>query len=125
MALENNCISVIMKLLVDIGNGGSNMPIGSITNSASSGINAFSVGLAVTANNVANMQTNDFKPSTAVMNEDPNGGVRVTLSQSQNTGVDPAQEMTEMIIEKMGVEANIKSMQTGNQVIKSLVDLKI
>jgi len=125
MALEINFISVIMKLLVDIGNGGSNMPIGSITNSANSGINAFSFALSVTANNVANMQTNDFKPSTAVMNEDPNGGVRVTLSQSKNTGVDPAQEMTEMMIEKMGVEANIKSMQTGNQVIKSLVDLKI
>jgi flagellar basal-body rod protein FlgC len=125
MALENNFISVIMKLLVDIGNGGSNMPIGSITNSAISGINAFSAGLSVTANNIANMQTNDFKPSNAVMNEDPNGGVRVTLSQSQNTGVDPAQEMTEMMIEKMGVQANIKSMQTGNQVMKSLVDLKI
>ena len=101
------------------------MPIGSITNSAISGINAFSTGLSVTANNIANMQTNDFKPSNAVMNEDPNGGVRVTLSQSQNTGVDPAKEMTEMIIEKMGVEANIKSMQTGNHVIKGLVDLKI
>lgn len=101
------------------------MPIVSITNSAYSGINAFSAALSVTANNIANMQTNDFKPSNAVMNEDPNGGVRVTLSQSLNTGVDPAQEMTEMMIEKMGVQANIKSMQTGNQVIKSLVDLKI
>ena len=101
------------------------MPIGSITNSAISGINAFGAGLSVTANNIANMQTNDFKPSNAVMNEDPNGGVRVTLSQSQNTGVDPAQEMTEMMIEKMGAQVNIKSMQTGNQVIKGLVDLKI
>ena len=101
------------------------MPIGSITNSAISGINAFSAGLSVTANNIANMQTNDFKPSNAVMNEDPNGGVRVTLSQSQNTGVDPSQEMTEMVIEKMGVQTNIKSMQTGNQVIKGLVDLRI
>ncbi len=101
------------------------MPIGSITNSAISGINAFSSGLSVTANNIANTQTNDFKPSNAVMNEDPNGGVRVTLSQSQNTGVDPSQEMTEMVIEKMGVQTNIKSMQTGNQVIKGLVDLRI
>ncbi|MGO9377405.1 MAG: flagellar basal body rod C-terminal domain-containing protein [Dissulfurispiraceae bacterium] len=101
------------------------MTIGNIINSASSAINAFSFGLNVTGNNVANMQTNGFKPSTAEMNEDSNGGVRVTLSQSQNAGVDPAQEMTEMMIEQIGVEANIKAMQTGNQVIKSLVDLKV
>jgi len=47
------------------------------------------------------MNTTGFKPSSAVMNEGDNGGVKVTLSQSQNAEVDPAKEMTDMRSKKM------------------------
>jgi flagellar hook protein FlgE len=100
------------------------MSIGDISSSALSALRAFGTGLDVTANNIANMNTPGFKPTSAVMNEDPNGGVKVTLSRSQVAEVDLAKEMTDMMIEKLGVQANIKSLQTADQTLKSLIDIK-
>ena len=101
------------------------MSIGNITSSALSALNAFSTGLNVTANNIANMNTTGFKPSSAVMNEGDNGGVKVTLSQSQNAEVDPAKEMIDMLIEKNAIQLNVKSLETEDQVYKSLIDMKV
>ena len=101
------------------------MSIGNVTNSTLSALVAFGTGLNVTANNIANMNTNGFKPTSAVLNEDVNGGVKVTLSQSQNADVDIAKEMVDMMIEKNAIQVNIKSLQTENDVLKSLIDMKV
>ena len=101
------------------------MSIGNINNSALSALNAFGTALNVTANNIANMNTNGFKPTSAEMSEDANGGVKVTLSQSQNADVDMAKEMTDLMIEKFGVQANVRSLQTENEILKSLIDIKV
>ena len=101
------------------------MSIGNITSSALSALNAFSTGLNVTANNIANMNTTGFKPSSAVINEGDYGGVKVTLSQSQNAEVDPVKEMTDMLIEKNAIQLNVKSLETEDQVYKSLIDMKV
>jgi flagellar hook protein FlgE len=101
------------------------MSIGNITSSALGAIAAYGTGLNVTANNIANMNTKDFKPASAIMNEDVNGGVKVTLSQSQNADVDVAKEMVDMMIEKTAIKANIKSLQTEDQLLKSLIDIKV
>ena len=101
------------------------MSVGNITSSALSALNAFSTGLNVTANNIANMNTTGFKPSSAVINEGDYGGVKVTLSQSQNAEVDPVKEMTDMLIEKNAIQLNVKSLETEDQVYKSLIDMKV
>jgi flagellar hook protein FlgE len=101
------------------------MSIGNITNSALSAIAAFGTGLNVTANNIANMNTEGFKPTRAIMNEEVNGGVKVTLSQSENPEVDIAKELVDMMIEKHGIQANVKTLQTEDQVLKSLIDIKV
>jgi flagellar hook protein FlgE len=101
------------------------MAIGNISSSALSALNAFGNALNVTANNIANMNTEGFKPTSAVMNEDTQGGVKVTLSQTQDAGVDIVKEMVDLMIEKNGVGANLKSLQTEDQVLKSLIDLKV
>lgn len=101
------------------------MSIGNITNSALSAIAAYGTGLGVTANNIANMNTKGFKPTSAIMNEDVNGGVKVTLSQSQDAEVDIAKEMVDMMIGKDAIAANVKSLQTEDQVLKSLIDIKV
>jgi flagellar hook protein FlgE len=107
------------------GSAEGNMSIGNITGSALSAIAAYGTGLNVTANNIANMNTKDFKPTSAIMNEDVNGGVKVTLSQSQDAEVDVAKEMVDMMIEKTAIQANIKSLQTEDQVLKSIIDIKV
>jgi flagellar hook protein FlgE len=101
------------------------MSIENISSSALSALTAFGTGLNVTANNIANINTKGFKPSSAVMNEGDNGGVKVTLSQTQNAEVDIAKEMTDMMIEKNAIQLNIKSLQTADQVNKSLIDMKV
>jgi flagellar hook protein FlgE len=101
------------------------MSIGNINNSALSAIAAYRTGLNVTANNIANMNTKGFKPTSAIMNEDSNGGVKVTLSQSQDEGVDLAKETVGMTIGKDAIKANIKSLQTEDQMLKSLIDMKV
>jgi flagellar hook protein FlgE len=103
------------------------MYIGNTTNSALSALAAYGTGLNVTANNIANMNTTGFKPTTTstVMNEDVNGGVKVTLSQSENAELDIAKEMVDMMIEKHAIQGNVKSLQTENEVLKSLIDIKV
>jgi len=101
------------------------MGIGNITNSALAALAAFGTGLDVTANNIANINTNGFKPTSAVMNEDVSGGVKVTLSQSENADVDIAGEMVDLMIEKNAIQVNVKSLQTGNEVLKNLIDMKV
>jgi flagellar basal-body rod protein FlgC len=92
-------------------------------NSAESALNAYSDTLSVTANNVANMNTADFKPTEASMNEGVNGGVYVTLSQSGQEGTDIAKETVDMISTEEGFKANIKSLQASEDMIENLIDI--
>jgi flagellar hook protein FlgE len=101
------------------------MSIGNITNSALSAIAAYGTGLNVTANNIANMNSERFKPPRAIMNEDVNGGVKVTISQSQDAEVDIAKEMVDMTVEKTAIKANIKTLQTSDEMLKNLIDIKV
>jgi len=92
-------------------------------NSAASALKAYSDNLSVTANNVANINTANFKSTEALMNEGLNGGVYVTLSQSSHEGTDLAKETVDMITTEEGFKANIKSLQTSDDMIKKLIDI--
>jgi flagellar basal-body rod protein FlgC len=111
--------------------------ISSVNNSAQA-IKAFGTGTAVTANNVANVETENFKSSRAVMNEGDNGGVKVTLSQETSPGplvtqsdgsarelsnTDLASEFTDMISFQSGYDANIKTVQTADEMKGSVIDM--
>ncbi len=91
--------------------------------SAQSALKAYSDTLSVTANNVANINTADFKPTEANMNEGVDGGVYVTLSQSSQAGTDLAKETVDMISTEEGFKANIKSLQTSEDMTKKLIDI--
>ena len=92
-------------------------------NSAESALKAYGDTLSVTANNVANVNTAKFKPTDATMNEGVNGGVYVTLSQSSQEGTDLAKETVDMITTEEGFKANIKSLQTSEEMTKKLIDI--
>ncbi|MBF0506589.1 MAG: hypothetical protein HQL09_07120 [Nitrospirae bacterium] len=97
------------------------MGISDAINSAASALNAFGDRQAVTANNIANINTKGFLSTDANMSETVNGGVKVTLSQNPDSdGVDEAKEMVNMIINKAGVEANVKSVQTADKMLKTI-----
>lgn len=107
-------------------------------NSSAQAIKAFGTATAVTANNIANVQSDDFKSSRALMNEGIDGGVKVSLSRNTAQGplvtksdgstkelsnTDLATEFTSMINSQSSYGANIKAVQTQNDMKGTLIDM--
>ena len=108
---------------------------------ALSALNAFRKQLDVTANNVANSNTDDFKKSRVNMQEGPHGGVLADVQQVDTPGypkeiyrddqmvevessnVDLVEDITDMITAKSGFSANLKTVSTQHQVLGSLLDI--
>jgi len=111
-------------------------------NSSLSALTAFRKKLAVTSNNIANVNTDEFKKSRAILNEDSTGGVTADIEQLATPGpvhtviqdgvatekemsnVDLTQEIPEMIPTQRGYEANLKAIQTQDEMLGTLIDLK-
>lgn len=108
---------------------------------ALSALKGFSTKLDVTANNVANLETNDFKRSRAELHEAANGGVEVTISSINTPGmaIDPngrtgraqqesnvnlEEEIANQIIAQYSYEANILTLKTAAEMQKELLDIK-
>jgi len=111
--------------------------VSSINNSAQA-LKAFGTATAVTANNIANVQSDSFKSSTAVINEGDNGGVKVSLSRNSSQGplvtksdgttkelsnTDLATEFTSMINYQSAYGSNIKSVQAQDDMKGTLINM--
>ena len=108
-------------------------------NASVSGVKAFQQKLNVTANNVANINTDEFKKQRASLIEGDNGGVRVKIDEidtpgypkdtvadgevvkSESSNVDLAEEMTETIITQVGYDANLKVIQSLDDMLGTLL----
>jgi flagellar basal-body rod protein FlgC len=95
----------------------------------------------VTANNIANVNTDEFKKSRVNLQEDSNGGVSAQVQQINTPGlpkevqrgdrieqvessnVDLAEELTEMIPTQAFYKANIQSVRTSDKMLGSLLDI--
>jgi len=109
----------------------------SINNNISA-LNALSTKQNVTANNIANSETQEFKKSTTVLEEGSNGAVSAKVQPVNTPGtmiqqpdgtleemsnVDLAQEITAMIPTKHAYEANLKAIQTSVEMEDTVLDL--
>jgi flagellar basal-body rod protein FlgC len=110
-------------------------------NNALSALNAFRKRLDVTANNIANVDTDDFKKSRVTMEEASSGGVQANIQQVNTPGipkqvyqddalveressnVDLIEEIPEMVTAKAGFRANLKSVSAQHQALGSLLDI--
>lgn len=106
-----------------------------------SALQAFSRQIQVSANNVANSLTDDFKASRALNAEAENGQVGTVISTDNSQGplvedplksdgslkelsnTDIAQEMVQQISAQRGFEANTKPIQAWDQTIGTLLDV--
>jgi flagellar basal-body rod protein FlgC len=97
--------------------------------------------LGVTAHNIANVNTEGYKKYRATMEGDLLGGVRVSLSRDdapaapyevyendqsaakETSNVNLAEEIPNLMIAQRGYEANLKTIQTREKVIGSLLDI--
>jgi len=113
-------------------------------NSNVSALGAFTKQIAVSANNVANIQSDEFKKSRAINSEGPNNNTVETNIQRIDTpgplvedefstaetiefkelsNTDLAEELTNQIIAQRGFEANAKTIKTYEETVGSLIDM--
>ena len=96
----------------------------------------------VTANNIANANTDEFKKSRITLSENSNGGVSSTVDrvdtpgipketiqndrivQTESSNVDLAEELTELIPTESFYGANLKVLKTQQDMIGALLDIK-
>jgi flagellar hook protein FlgE len=110
------------------------------TGSALSGIKACGTKIGVTANNIANMNTDGFKKSRAVLEEGHLSGVTVSIEEIDTPGailpaqdgsgetretsnVDLEEEAGNLITTRTALSANIKTLRTWDEMTESLIDL--
>jgi len=107
-----------------------------------SAIKAFGEKMGVTANNIANVETEEFKKSQATLVEGPKKNVEVEITQPDIPGpvvvdestdgqlrvkemsnVDLAEEIPQTIIAQRGYEANLATLRTQDEMLKSIIDI--
>ena len=113
----------------------------SALNSTVSALRAFVTKLGVTADNIANVNTDGFKKNRATLHEDQNGAVRVEISRDNSPGfrydvvengekveketsnVDLTQEIPDLMMTKRAYQANLKTLETQDEMLGSLLDI--
>lgn len=106
-----------------------------------SAISAFSVKMNVSANNVANVNTDGFKKSRTTNKEGSSGGVEPDVDRIDTPGhtkpisdngvirevetsnVDLAEEFSASIATETAYKANLKSIQAYDEMLGSLLDI--
>lgn len=110
--------------------------------SSIAGINAFLTKMDVAANNIANINTDNFKRRVAEITQDKNGHPKVNITIDKTTGLEKTQkpgepegppkelsnvnyteEAVSMIESKIGIKANVKTLQTEGEMLASLIDI--
>jgi flagellar hook protein FlgE len=112
-----------------------------IIDSNLSALKALDKKMQVTADNVANVNTNRFKKSRADLIEGQNSTVRVDIDKvdtpgfpiqeyeddqwvdSETSNVDLAEELTETIPTSHAYEANLKVVRTSDEILGRLLDI--
>ncbi|MCF6310648.1 MAG: flagellar basal body protein [Sulfurimonas sp.] len=79
------------------------------------------------ANNVANVNTDGFKPSDTRMSDDGNSvsayNVKADDNGSTKSQTDLAKEIPDQIIAQDAVAANVSAIKTQDQMLGSLLDI--
>ncbi len=110
-------------------------------NSNISALSALGQKMAVTADNIANVESEGFKKSRALIEEGPGDGVKVDIRRIETPGdirvesvdgeplsregsnVDLAEEITWVIPTQRGYEANLKTIKTRDEMLGTIMDI--
>jgi flagellar basal-body rod protein FlgC len=102
------------------------------------GMKAMETRMSATANNLANVNTDGFKKDRVTLGENQNGGVSATVSKVNTPGstveaqgttrelsnVDLAEEITDTMTTRAGYSANLKVLQSQDELLGTLLDIK-
>lgn len=99
--------------------------MGSISSIARSGLNAAQYSLGVTAHNIANAQTANFRRQQVVQEAQETGGVSVSLRQAaQPAGDTMANDFVQQMVASYAFKANVLTLQTEQKIMGSLLDIE-
>ena len=106
------------------------------------GLNAYFKKMDVAANNIANSTTDNYKRRVAEIGQDKSGHPKVNITIDNTPGlerprkpgepegspremsnVNYAEEAVSMIESRAGVKANVKTLQTSEEMLASLIDI--
>ena len=107
---------------------------------ALSALRAFGQRLGVTGNNIANISTNGFKKSRAILEETSPAGVKASISRvntpgapllperdtgepQESSNVAAEEEMVDLITTKQAYTANLKTIQAEEETLGTLLDI--
>ncbi len=105
--------------------------------SSLSALKAFGKKTNVSAHNIANVNTDNFKSSRATLVEDKQGGVKVQISRAasekeqdeiqteekQPSDTDLAREFSQTTISQRAYEANLKTVSTHDEMLGTVIDM--
>ena len=109
-------------------------------NSTISALQAYKTRMGVTADNIANVNTDEFKKSKVSLKEGTNGDVQVNINRVDTPGhryqelegdqlveregsnVNLEEEVPEMMVTQRSYEANLKVLQTQDKLLGTLLD---
>jgi len=110
-------------------------------NGTLSAISAFGTKMDVTANNVANANSDGFKKSRAILTEGSTGSVQAEIDRVDTPGpsvievadgeikerelsnVDLAEEIPGMIPTQTGYDANLATIETYDEMLGNVIDI--
>jgi len=110
-------------------------------NATISGLHALEKKIESTANNTANLETDEFKKTRVTLEENEPAGVTVTLQKINTPGpqvyeeteegltlveksnVDLAQEMTDLTVTQRSWQAMTKTIQTQDEMLGTILDI--
>lgn len=110
-------------------------------NSPISSLRAHATKMAVSANNIANVESEGFKKSRALLQEGPNGSVEVRIDRVDTPGpiiqgigddqyvakemsnVDLGEEIPQTVLTQWGYEANLTMVRVSAEMLGSLLDI--
>ena len=110
-------------------------------NSTLSALQAYKKSMGVTANNIANVNTDEFKKSRATMKEGVNGGVEVEVNkvntpghryqelegdqmvEKETSNVNLEEELPDLMVTQRTYEANLKVLQTQDKMLGTTLDI--
>jgi flagellar hook protein FlgE len=95
-----------------------------ISSIAVSGVQAASTHLDVAAHNIANAQTPGFKRQVVHQQSQESAGVMTSVGQATEVGADLAADLIEQKSAAYQYKANLRTIQTQDQMMGSLLDLK-
>ena len=100
--------------------------MGPITSIAKSGMNAAQYSLGISAHNIANSSTANFRPLEAVQQTQESGGVSVSVKQApiaQVTGSTMTNDLVQQMVTSYVFKANTVTLQTEQKMMGTLLNI--